>query len=135
MTWLQNFIYSLLSGAAEVLPISSRAHGILLLKIFGASGNSDLMLLMMHLGILLALYKTCRPQLTRINRALALARIPNKKRRRPLAAIEDHGSSRNPGLFLLQCHTDAGTEPAGYVTAAAAQWLNSLHSAVSPFRQ
>ena len=84
MTWLQNFIYSLLSGAAEVLPISSRAHGILLLKIFGASGNSDLMLLMMHLGILLALYKTCRPQLTRINRALALARIPKKKRRRPL---------------------------------------------------
>ena len=55
-----------------------------LLKIFGASGNSDLMLLMMHLGILLALYKTCRPQLTRINRALALARIPKKKRRRPL---------------------------------------------------
>ena len=84
MTWLQNFVYSFLSGAAEVLPISSRAHGILLLKIFGASGNSDLMLLMMHLGILLALYKICRPQLTRINRALALARIPKKKRRRPL---------------------------------------------------
>lgn len=84
MTWLQNVIYSLLSGAAEVLPISSRAHGILLLKIFGASGNNDLMMLMMHLGIALALYKTCRPQLTRINRALALARIPKKKRRRPL---------------------------------------------------
>lgn len=78
MTWLQNFVYSFLSGAAEVLPISSRAHGILLLKIFGASGNSDLMLLMMHLGILLALYKICRPQLTRINRALALARIPKR---------------------------------------------------------
>lgn len=61
VTWLQNFVYSFLSGAAEVLPISSRAHGILLLKIFGASGNSDLMLMMMHLGILLALYKICRP--------------------------------------------------------------------------
>lgn len=84
MTWLQNMIYSFLSGAAEVLPISSRAHGILLLKIFGTSGNSDLMMLMLHLGIALALYKTCRPQLVRINRALALARIPKKKRRRPL---------------------------------------------------
>ena len=84
MTWMQNVIYSFLSGAAEVLPISSRAHGILLLKIFGTSGNSDLMMLMLHLGIALALYKTCRPQLVRINRALALARIPKKKRRRPL---------------------------------------------------
>ena len=78
MTWLQNILYGFLSGMAEILPISSRAHGILLLKIFGASGSSDLMLLLMHLGILLALYKTCHPQLTRINRALALARIPKK---------------------------------------------------------
>ena len=65
MTWLQNILYGFLSGMAEILPVSSRAHGILLLKIFGASGSSDLMLLLMHLGILLALYKTCRPQLTR----------------------------------------------------------------------
>ena len=84
MTWLQNILYGFLSGVAEILPVSSRAHGILLLKIFGASGSSDLMLLFMHMGIVLALYKTCRPQLVRINRALALARIPKKKRRRPL---------------------------------------------------
>lgn len=84
MTWLQNILYGFLSGMAEILPVSSRAHGILLLKIFGASGSSDLMLLFMHMGIVLALYKTCRPQLVRINRALALARIPKKKRRRPL---------------------------------------------------
>lgn len=84
MTWLQNILYGFLSGMAEILPVSSRAHGILLLKIFGESGSSDLMLLFMHMGIVLALYKTCRPQLVRINRALALARIPKKKRRRPL---------------------------------------------------
>ena len=47
MNWLQSMLYGFLSGVAEVLPISSRAHGILLLKIFGASGNSNLMLLML----------------------------------------------------------------------------------------
>lgn len=84
MNWLQSFLYGFLSGAAEIVPVSSRAHGILLLKIFGASGNSDLMLLMMHLSVLAVLYVSSRSQLTRIRRALALARIPKKKRRRPL---------------------------------------------------
>lgn len=109
MTWLQNFVYSFLSGAAEVLPISSRAHGILLLKIFGASGNSDLMLLMMHLGIFLALYKICRPQLTRINRALALAQHSQKEAKTALGYQEphglppaqDYGYSGGSGLFSL----------------------------------
>lgn len=84
MNWMQSVLYGFLSGVAEVLPISSRAHGILLLKIFGASGNSNLMLLLMHLAMLAVFYVSSRAQLTRISRALALARIPKKKRRRPL---------------------------------------------------
>ena len=114
MTWLQNILYGFLSGMAEILPISSRAHGILLLKIFGASGSSDLMLLLMHLGILLALYKTCHPQLTRINRALALARVPKKRRRRPLdtRSLMDFRLLRTmvipviPAFFLYNATTD-----------------------------
>lgn len=84
MNWLQSVLYGFLSGAADILPVSSRAHGILLLKIFGTTVDGNFMLLFLHTAVMLALYVSCRPQLVRIRRALALARIPKRKRRRPL---------------------------------------------------
>lgn len=84
MNWLQSVLYGFLSGAADILPVSSRAHGILLLKIFGTTVDGNFMLLFLHAAVMLALFYSCRTQLIRIRRALALARIPKKKRRRPL---------------------------------------------------
>lgn len=84
MNWLQSILYGFLSGAADILPVSSRAHGILLLKIFGTTVDGNFMLLFLHVAVMLALYFSSRTQLIRIRRALALARIPKKKRRRPL---------------------------------------------------
>ena len=84
MNWLQSVLYGFLSGAADILPVSSRAHGILLLKIFGTTVDGNFMLLFLHTAVTLALYFSCRTQLIRIRRALALARVPKKKRRRPL---------------------------------------------------
>lgn len=84
MNWLQSVLYGFLSGAADILPVSSRAHGILLLKIFGTTVDGNFMYLFLHTAVALALYVSCRPQLIRIRRALALARVPKKKRRRPL---------------------------------------------------
>lgn len=84
MNWLQSVLYGFLSGAADILPVSSRAHGILLLKIFGTTVDGNFMLLFLHAAVMLALFFSCRTQLIRIRRALALARIPKKKRRRPL---------------------------------------------------
>lgn len=84
MNWLQSMLYGFLTGIADVLPISSRAHGILLLKIFGTTIDGNLMLLFLHVAVMLALYMSSRTQITRIRRALALARIPKRKRRRPL---------------------------------------------------
>lgn len=84
MNWLQSILYGFLSGAADILPVSSRAHGILLLKIFGTTVDGNFMYLFLHTAVGLALYVSCRPQLVRIRRALALSRVPKKKRRRPL---------------------------------------------------
>lgn len=84
MNLLQSMLYGFLTGVADVLPISSRAHGILLLKIFGTTIDGNLMLLFLHVAVMLALYASSRSQITRIRRALALARIPKRKRRRPL---------------------------------------------------
>ena len=55
MNWLQSVLYGFLSGAADILPVSSRAHGILLLKIFGTTVDGNFMLLFLHTAVTLAL--------------------------------------------------------------------------------
>lgn len=84
MSWLQSILYGFLTGASDVLPVSSRAHGILLLKIFGTTIDGNLMQLFLHVAAMLAIYMSSRSTITRIRRALALKRIPKRKRRRPL---------------------------------------------------
>ena len=84
MSWLQSMLYGFLTGISDVLPISSRAHGILLLKIFGTTMDGNLMLLFLHLATMVAIYMSSRATIVRIRRALALARVPKRKRRRPL---------------------------------------------------
>lgn len=79
-------LYGLVMGAAEVLPVSSRAHGQMLAKLLGDSA-SPLCMLFLHLGVVLALYTASRETITRILRALALARIPKRKRKRPLDTV------------------------------------------------
>ena len=56
MNWLQSVLYGFLSGAADILPVSSRAHGILLLKIFGTTVDGNFMLLFLHYIILYILH-------------------------------------------------------------------------------
>ena len=84
MSWLQSILYGFLTGASDVLPVSSRAHGILLLKIFGTTIDGNLMQLFLHVAAMLAIYMSSRSTITRIRRAMALKRIPKRKRRRPL---------------------------------------------------
>lgn len=63
MNWLQSVLYGFLTGASDVLPVSSRAHGILLLKIFGTTIDGNLMQLFLHLAAMLAIYMSSRPTL------------------------------------------------------------------------
>lgn len=84
LNWLQSILYGLLSGLMDILPVSAQAHKVLLLKFFGIKGNADLLELLIHLGIFAALYYSSQAQLIRMNRARALARVPKRKRKRPL---------------------------------------------------
>ena len=84
LNWLQSVLYGFFSGLMDILPASAQAHKVLLLKFFGIRGNSDCLELLIHLGIFAALYYSCQTQLIRMNRARALARIPKRKRKRPL---------------------------------------------------
>lgn len=84
LNWLQSILYGFFSGLMDILPVSAQAHKVLLLKFFGVKGDSSLLQLLIHLGMFLAIYTTCQSQLIRMSRARALARIPKRKRKRPL---------------------------------------------------
>ena len=84
LNWLQSALYGFLSGLMDILPVSAQAHKVLLVKFFGVRGNANLLELLIHLAIFSALYYSCQAHIIRINRARALARIPKKKRKRPL---------------------------------------------------
>lgn len=84
LNWFESILYGFLSGLMDILPVSAQAHKVLLLKFYGIKGDTDLFRLMIHLGILAALYYSSQAQLIRMNRARALARVPKRKRKRPL---------------------------------------------------
>lgn len=84
LNWFESLLYGLFSGLTDILPVSAQAHKTMMLKFFGIRGNMDVMDLLVHLAIAAALYINCHSQLVRMNRARMLARIPKKKRKRPL---------------------------------------------------
>lgn len=84
LSWLQSIIIGLISGIAEVLPVSARAHRLLLLKMFGVGGEGAILRLLVHISVAAALYFCCRSHLMRMLRAQRIARIPKKRRKRPL---------------------------------------------------
>lgn len=84
LNWLHSILYGFVSGLADILPVSVQAHRALLLKFFGVKGDMDLMNLLIHIAVFAALYFSSQPHLVRINRARALARVPKRKRKRPL---------------------------------------------------
>lgn len=85
LSWLQSILYSLVSGLADVLPVSAEAHRVLLFKIYGIKADDTAFLnLLVHLGVLGGLYFSNLSHLLRISRARNLARVPKRRRRRPL---------------------------------------------------
>ncbi len=84
LTWFESVVYGLFAGFAEILPVSGHAHRVLMLKFFGVSKNMELLDLLVHGAVALALYLNCQNSLLRMRRAWRLARIPAKKRKRPL---------------------------------------------------
>lgn len=84
LSWFESCILGLFSGLLDIIPVSAQAHSVLLLKFFGVKVSSDLMNLLMHIAVLAALYYSSQTQLVRMKRARALARVPKRKRKRPL---------------------------------------------------
>lgn len=84
LNWLQSVLFGLVSGLTDILPVSAQAHRVLLLKFFGVKSTTIVMALLLHLSVFAALYISSQGQFVKMNRARALARVPKRKRKRPL---------------------------------------------------
>lgn len=84
LSWLQSLLLGLISGFAEVLPVSAEAHRLLLLKLFGLERDPAVLRLFIHLATIAALHFCCRGHIVRMMRAQRLAKIPKRRRKRPL---------------------------------------------------
>lgn len=84
---IKHIIYGFLAALTDILPVSARAHTLLMQKVLGWEQVRGLPLLLIHIGILLALYTYSRVQLIKMSRARKLSRIPKKKRKRPLDIV------------------------------------------------
>ena len=84
LSWFESCIYGLFSGLLDIVPVSAQAHSVLLLKFFGVKASSDFLNLLIHAAVLAALYYSSQTQLIRMKRARSLARVPKRKRKRPL---------------------------------------------------
>ena len=84
LSWFQSLIFGLVSGLTDILPVSAQAHKAILLKLFGLSSEPVILRFMIHIATFAGLYYCCQGHILRITRQLRLARIPKKRRKRPL---------------------------------------------------
>ena len=84
MNWLESLIYGIVSGLTEFLPVSSQAHRILVLKLFGAGAESPLLRLVVDCALLAALLNGCKGTLRHLRKERQLMKAPKRSRlRRP----------------------------------------------------
>lgn len=68
MNWLEGFLYGLVSGLTELLPVSSQAHQRILLQLFGVDGVAPISNLIVHISMVIALYFGCKRYIARLIR-------------------------------------------------------------------
>lgn len=78
----ESFIYGLICGFAEFLPISSTAHRSILNCLFGVNQEEPLMAMFLHIGALMALLVSSRSLLQRLQKELEVKRLARRRSRR-----------------------------------------------------
>ncbi len=81
LSWLECLIYGLISGFAEIVPVSSQAHQALYLKLLGRE-DASILRCCGYLGAFLAVLICCMPTLERLRKERRIAAQPRKRRRR-----------------------------------------------------
>ena len=81
MNFLQSIVMGIVSGLAEMLPISSEAHRALFRTFFGIESEDALFRLLVHISCLIALCLFYSGEIIALRKANRLMKIPPKRRR------------------------------------------------------
>lgn len=79
---LHKFIFALISGITEFLPVSAPAHQLIYERITGRQISDAGLILMIHLGCIAALLLGCKNQLSRLRREKRLAKYARRRNSR-----------------------------------------------------
>ena len=103
MSLLQSVVMGLVSGLAELLPISAEAHRTLLRTVFGIGQEDALFRLFAHLACLISLIAFHRGELLRLRRANHLMKIPPRRRKHPpeMASVYTIRLLKTAGILLI----------------------------------
>ena len=80
MSVIESILYGLISGITEFLPISSGAHQVLLRYLFGVDTRVPVQELLVHIGVLLAIFVGCKDIIFRLR--IEQKMLSNSRRRR-----------------------------------------------------
>ncbi len=88
---IEMFFFGLVSGLAEILPISASAHQFLLSYVCGFDGHDPVLQLSVHIAVLLALAISCRHRIAHLYRENRIAALKRGRRKRQpdSAAVAD----------------------------------------------
>lgn len=78
---LQKMIFALLSGIAEILPISAPAHQTVYRVMTGLPQNDAWLMAAIRLGVLTALFLCCKMRLKRLSREYRLSKRASRRRK------------------------------------------------------
>lgn len=105
LNWFESIIFGLVSGLAELLPVSAPAHEALLSKLLGINGTPFIRLLV-HISVWFALYFNLRDTVARIFKERSIARIPFRRRTRQPdpVLIRDMKLLRTAVIVMTACY-------------------------------
>lgn len=129
--WLESLLFGIITGFAEVLPVSVQSHSRILMKFMGRGNPSALMSLFIHLGVLAAIYLSCQTHILKMLRAKKMSRIPKRKRKRPLDTrslmdLKLLSTMLIPVVLMLLIHRNVETISSNMIIMATLLFLNGL---------
>lgn len=81
MSVFESIIYGLVSGFAEFLPISSHGHQAIMMRLFGVDHRDPVRDILVHFGILLALFTACKSLFAHLRREQMLSKRVRRRNR------------------------------------------------------
>ena len=129
--WFQSLMLGIITGFAEILPVSAQAHSRIVTKLMGKGEPNALMMLFIHLGILAALYGASHTHILKMVRAKKMSRIPKRKRKRPLDTrslmdLKLLVTMILPPMLMLLVWTKVSNVSSNLIVMATMLFLNGL---------